>query len=111
MWFGFETSTVDIIRPGSKVVRGDTLPDWDTATEHSEPGWIVQPLAAAEQLGLRDANITSLRALAPAPADVTPLDRVRYAGTVYEVDGKPQPYPTPPGMLQHNEIVLKLVEG
>lgn len=111
MWFGFETVAVDVIRPAYVNERGDEVADWAAATEHAEDGWIVQALDTAEQLGLRDAVTQRWRALAPVSADVTTKDRIRHAGRVYEVDGEIQPWPTPPGMLQHSELILKRVEG
>lgn len=111
MWFGFTTTTVDVIRPASVTERGDTIEDWDSPTEHTETGWLVQPLDTSEQLGLRDAIVRRFRALVPVTADVLDTDRVRYAGRVYEIDGGIQPWPVPPGSLAHNEIVLKRVEG
>lgn len=110
-WFGFDTSTVDVIRPIYVDERGDLVADWDNAAEHAEPGWLVQPIDTSAQLGLRDAVIARWRALAPATADVAADDRIRHAGVVYEVDGGIEPWATPPGMLQHVEIILKRVEG
>lgn len=122
----FKNQTIMVIRAGTVTERGDDLPDWSTATEHSIEDCRLQPMATeeiqftgsttSEGGSGRDAVITRWKLFGPdgseeGAQDIGPLDRVRFRGAVYDVHGQVQWWPSPTGVLAHFECVLKLVEG
>jgi hypothetical protein len=111
MSISFLTQTITRVRPVYTTERGDQVADWTNATTTDLTGWRLQPLVGEELLGLRDAVTRRWKAFGPPGVDVTELDRIRYAGVEYEVDGFVQRWPSPTGVLAHTELILKRVEG
>lgn len=108
----FKTQTITVLRPGTRSERGDTIPDWATATTHTVPGCCVQPDNGDEVTDRgRDAVVRRWKVLGPAGADVTSLDRVRWDGADYDVDGPIASWSSPSGALAHVEFVIQRVEG
>jgi hypothetical protein len=103
--------TVTRLRAGATVDRyGNTVPDWTMPAELEISGCSVQPgPPRPEDLIDRDSVTTLYTIWAPAGADVSEQDRIRYAGTVYAVDGTIQRWDFPP--LDHLVVALKNVEG
>lgn len=114
--------TVTVIRPAWRMERGNRLPDWKNATNTTVTGCRVQPMQGEEILfsgsasteggTARDARLFRYKLFAPIGADIDARDRVSVGGTdVYEVDGPPQPWPGPTGIIAHQEARLKRVDG
>jgi len=103
---------VTVIRPVYITERGDQVTNWDNATEHTVTGCRVQPASGQDvQSATRDAVIDRWTLFAPAAADIDVRDRIRYGGTVYEIDGNLRHWPSPSGALAHTEATLKHVGG
>jgi len=122
MTISFKNQAVTVVRPTEWIdERGDRFPNWETAAEHDLVGCRLQPMASdevhftgasdAEGGTARTAIITRWRLFTPVDPDLGPHDRVRYDGTVYEIDGQVQDWPSPTGMLAHSEVVLRRVDG
>lgn len=118
----FKNQAITVIRPTEWIdERGDRFPNWDTAAEHLVTGCRLQPMASDElhftgssesEGGVaRTAVITRWRLFTPHDPDLQALDRVRYDGTVYEIDGQVQDWPSPTGALRHSEVILRRVDG
>jgi hypothetical protein len=107
----FATDTITVIRAAYVVERGNQVPDWSAATEHAVTGCRVQPMAGEEVLTGRDAVVNRRKLFAPATADITALDRVRFGGVTYEVESPILPWRSPTSLLAHVETTLKRVEG
>lgn len=106
--------------------RGDSLLDWSNTSEWNISACRLQPMATEEVQftgsarseggTARNAVVTRWKVFGPdAPddgvQDIDPLDRVRFRGIVYDVDGQIQWWPSPTGLLSHFECVLRRVDG
>ena len=122
MTISFKNQTVTVIRPVNYIEeRGDRFPDWSTAEEHELRGCRVQPMASDEVLfsgsvtneggTARDGIVTRWKLFTSANPNLTPHDRIRYDGVVYEIDGQVLDWPSPTSALAHSEVVLKRVDG
>lgn len=121
MALSFTNQTVTVLRPSYVIERGTRTPVWDPpASESRVSGCRVQPMQGEEVLfsgsggggTARDARVTAWKLFGPPGMPIDARDRVRAPdGRVYEVDGPPQEWPSPTGMLRHTEARLKLVEG
>lgn len=111
MPISFLNQTVTVIRPAWVSERGDLVADWINATEHPITKCRVQPVVGDEIRNNRDAVITRWTLFAPTGADIESTDRVRHAGTVYDVDGDIRRWPSPTGELASTQATLQRVEG
>lgn len=120
MGVSFKNQTVVVVRPDWVVERGNRIPDWSNATEFPVSGCRVQPMTgdevmfsgASDEGGTnRDSVITRWKLFGPPGMDIEAYDRVRHLGKTYEVEGPPQEWPSPTGVLRHTEARLMLVEG
>lgn len=102
----FARQTLTRVRPGVIVVNGTKVPDWDNTEEIDIPGWTVQPGEMDEDLANRSNETARYSALGPAGADVQADDAVRFEGELYQVDGRPQRWPSPTGGLDHTFLRL-----
>lgn len=68
----------------------------------------MQPLDGSEVTDVRD-TVTARRKLFDPNMDLRATDRVRFDGLVYEVEGEPQPWGSPP--FGHVYALLVRVEG
>lgn len=107
------TTPVVIERPAYTVdVYGDRVPDWDNVTVTSTDGWLtqldLQQLNSEDRDG-RDVVSSTWRLFLPAAVDVDGFDRVRAAGLVFEVEGRPRQAATRTGP-HHIEVELRLTE-
>lgn len=108
----FKNQSVTVIRPAYTVERGNQVPDWKAATEHTVTGCRVQPAAGTEeQSTTRDAIVNRWVLFAPTGVDITARDRIRHNGVVYQIDGSLRPWSSPTGALAHIEADLLRVEG
>lgn len=102
---------VTIITPGETDERGVTIDDWDNTTETDED-WRIQPAGGNEnpEVG-RQAVIERAKGFGPSDSVITAKCRLIYGGTIYEVDGPIQAWPSPTEALAHIEVNLKAVTG
>lgn len=100
---------VTVVRAGVAVDHGATVLDWAAATTHTVAGCSFQPTSGSEDRINRDAVTTVATVYAPAGADVTDTDRIRFGGLTYDIDGPVRRWAV--GLLDHLEIPLKAVEG
>jgi hypothetical protein len=90
----------------------DDFGDWTgTDAELDIPGCSVQPTSAIESTDRGELLVTSLTAYCPPGTDLTATDRVRWLGSVYEVNGTPPAWRNRAGGVSHLIAELKLVQG
>jgi hypothetical protein len=122
MALSFHRDTVTVIRPSYRIDRGRRIAVWSPpASQTVARGCRVQPMhgeeilfsgsASTEGGTARDARVTRWKLFAPTQVALNARDRVRFGGVVYEVDGPPQRWGSPTGLLRHTEAWLKIVEG
>jgi hypothetical protein len=101
---------VTIVTPGTTTNGyGDTVKDWDAATETTAKGWVSQR-SASEDLDHRNAEVSTWVLFVDPDVAVTADDRVEWEGLTFEVDGPVLPAHTPRGR-HHLEVPLRLVDG
>lgn len=113
--------TVTVLKPAWVAERGNQIPDWDYATKATVTGCRLQPAqgdevhfsgsSSTDGGTARDAVITRFKLFGPPGMDVSALDRVTFRGRTFEVEGPPQHWPSPTGLLVHTELYLRVVEG
>lgn len=107
----FCKDTVKRIRPGTKTLRGSTVPDWDNVDTKDIGGCSMQPATTSLSTDGRVMGILDEYTLfAPAEADIMAGDRVQFRGNVYEIDGDVRPQPAAL-RLEHIEIRLRSYKG
>lgn len=111
MLLSFWHTTVTRIRPGTKIERGSSVPDWDNAEELEIGECLVQPQNTilsqdGRVLGIQES--TSL--CAPAGADIRAGDRIRYGQDVYTIIGEPLVWKDV-GRLDHMQVNLQRWSG
>ncbi len=75
-----------ILDPYSGEVTGL---DWSTPIELAIPDTGIEPRPTSEPVqDARNAVVSGFTLYAPFGVDVTPADRVRVRGTIYDVDGE-----------------------
>lgn len=109
----FCRDSVTRIRPGSKTMRGTTVPDWDNADRLPIGGCSVQELATASAVGERRTNAvaTQARLYAPPASDIRDGDRIVADGITWLVDGHPLPKRSPTGLVSHLVANLSTYSG
>ena len=108
----FMKQIVTRIRPGSRELRGSTVPDWESASEIEISGCSMQPASTSlsqdgRVVGIRDAWTL----YAPADADIKEGDRIGHNEKVFTVAGVPREWPSASGALNHMEIPLERWSG
>lgn len=88
-----------------------TVRDWDNAVALTLSECRIQPAGGGEKFDGRDAVITRWRFLATGHVDVQSTDRIEHAGSMYEVDGEVELWPSPSGRLEHTQAMLQKVVG
>ena len=79
----FCKQSITRIRPGTKDLRGSTVPDWSKATELEITGCSVQPAATTLSQDGRVLGVSEqLTAYLPEGSDVLAGDRIRFWGEV-----------------------------
>lgn len=94
----FCTQEITRIRPGTKTLRGSTVPDWspDKVNELKITGCSVQPAATTLSQDGRVLGISEqLTAYLPEGSDVKAGDRIRYGTDVYTITGEPKAWVAP----------------
>lgn len=88
---------------------GNHVLDWSTPAELTITGCRVQPLQSNEYTTDSERIAVRLRTFAPAGSDVTGVDRIRFNGIDYSVDGDPLAWSSPTGGLAHLEFFIERV--
>lgn len=110
--FSWWNESVSRIRPGTKTVRGATVPDWDNAKAKTIYHCHVQPSGTSLSQDGRILGISdSLNLYMPSSADVQEGDRVSYGGGTYTVMGVPRNWVSPAGNVTHKQVTLERWSG
>ena len=110
-WF---RQSIKRIRPGTKTVRGSSVPDWDSAkvSETTITGCSVQPSSTSLSQDGRILGISeSFTLYMPADADVKEGDRIEYGSNTYVVSGVPRTWVSATGGLDNKQVALERWEG
>lgn len=92
----FCTQRITRIRPGTKQLRGSTVPDWSNVSELIIEGCSIQPAATTLSQDGRVLGVSEgLTAYLPEGSDVKAGDRIRYEGAVYTINGEPKEWAAP----------------
>lgn len=103
----FWNQTITRLRPGTKVERGSTVPDWDNASALTIKGCSVQPSISTTSQDGRVLGISdSYSAYLPKGADVRAGDHIVFDGEEFAIDGEPRKWTSPTGRLTHVQINL-----
>lgn len=102
---------ITILTPGETTDDyGNTVQDWSAPTERTVAAY-VRPAAASENIADRNA-VTAAWQVHTNDRNIGALDRIRYDGVVYEIDGKPLTWDkTPRGGTGHTKLLLRRVDG
>lgn len=108
----FMNKSVIVIKPGSKTVRGQSIPDWEHSTQTTIPNCSMQPASTSlSQDGRVLGLIDKFTCYMPATADVDAGDRISYKGKIYTIDGYPREWESASTRLDHIELNLVRWEG
>ena len=108
-WF---RQSVTRIRPGSRVSRGSTVPDWDNTETEVINGCSVQPSTTELSQDGRVLGIEeSFTLYMPPDADVRQGDRIEYRGETFTVIGVPRPWFSPTGGLDNSQVKVERWSG
>ena len=88
----FCKQTITVVRPGTKEVRGSTVPDYDNPISETEvSGCSVQPASASLSEDGRVLGISEgYTAYVPITADVKAGDHIVFEDETYEINGPPK---------------------
>lgn len=99
------------IRPGTKAVRGSTVPDWEHASRLDITGCSMQPASTTLSQDGRVLGISdSYTLFAPTVSDIKEGDRIEFNGKVYQVEGDVRIQPCA-ARLDHLQIGLRRFHG
>ena len=105
----FCSQEVTRIRPGTRELRGSTLPDWseDKVTTVTIKGCSVQPASTSLSQDGRVLGISEgWTAYLPEGSDVQAGDRIVFDGDTYEINGEPKKWT---GAFTRSHIQLNLI--
>ena len=106
--FSWATQTITRIRPGTKMVRGSGIRDWDNADELDISGCSMQPAGnSLSQDGRVLGVFDGYTCYCPINADIQAGDRIRFNNQVFEINGEPNLWTSATGNL--NNMLLNLV--
>lgn len=107
MLLSFYRQTVTRVRPGTKVERGSSIPDWEHADSLEIPGCSMQPASTSLSQDGRVLGISDgFTCFMPADADVQAGDRIVFKGKTYTIQGDPRDWPSATGRLDHIQLNL-----
>lgn len=108
----FMTESITRLRPGTKTVRGSSVPDWSKATQSTISGCSIQPASTSLSQDGRILGITEgLTAYIPAGSDVLASDRIIYDGNTYIINGEPKAWTSPSGAVSNIQLQLERWSG
>ena len=106
------TDTVIRIRPGTKMSRGSTIPDWENTDLLEIGGCSVQPASTGLSQDGRVLGISEgLTVYLPYDSDVLEGDRIEYDGIVYTINGKPKKWKGATGRVSHVQLNVERWQG
>lgn len=79
-------------------------------TESTVKGWVSQR-SGSETNELREAQVSTWVLYLHPEATIDGIDRVRWGGLTFEVDGPTNPAHRPGSGLHHFEVPLRVVDG
>ena len=94
----FCNQSITRVRPGVKVLRGSTVPDWDESKVDriTINGCSVQPSATTLSQDGRVLGISEqITAYLPEGSDVQAGDRIEYDGNTFTIIGEPKKWVAP----------------
>ena len=104
--------TIIRIRPGTKVSRGSTIPDWENTDALEIGGCSVQPASTGLSQDGRVLGISEgLTVYLPPESDVQAGDRIEYDGDVYTINGKPKLWRSATGRVSHVQLNVERWKG
>ena len=108
----FFRQSVVVIKPGSKTVRNQTVPDWENSTQMTVSNCSMQPASTTlsqdgRVLGIADRFTCYM----PSGTSVKAGDRIAYDNKIYTIDGDPREWPSASGRLDHIELNLVRYRG
>lgn len=107
----FCNQSITRIRPGTKDLRGSTVPDWSNVKELDIVGCSVQPAATTLSQDGRVLGVSEqLTAYLPEGSDVQAGDRIRFEGEIYTIVGEPKKW-TAAFALSNIQLNLTKWEG
>lgn len=108
----FFNKSVVVIKPGSKSVRGQTVPDWDNSSQITISNCSMQPASTTLSQDGRVLAVTDrFTCYMPANVNVSAGDRIAYNNKIYTVDGDPRDWESASGRLDHIELNLIRYRG
>lgn len=100
--------TVTRIRAGVKNVRGSEVPDWTDTDILLISGCSVQPATTSLSQDGRIQGITDgLTCYCPPESDIRAGDRIQYGGNLYTINGEPQSWTSPTGLVSSMQLHLE----
>lgn len=109
----FANQSIVRVRPGTKVSRGSTIPDWsqDKINKKTITGCSVQPSTTSLSQDGRVLGISdSWTAYVPEGSDVQSGDHIEFDGNTFEINGEPRKW-TGPFTRSHIQLNLVRWEG
>ena len=104
--------TITRIRPGTRELRGSTVPDWSSVSKAEISGCSVQPSATGLSQDGRILGINEgFTCYLPPGSDVRAGDRISWNGETYTIMGKPQDWQSPTGRVSSLQIHIERWEG
>jgi hypothetical protein len=84
--------------------------DWAAPASRTVAAY-VRPAPASENVADRDA-VTAVWQVHTNDLQIGALDRVRFDGVIYDIDGKPLTWDVAPdGVVGHTKLLLRRVDG
>lgn len=100
------------IRPGTKTVRDQELPDWDDPELLTISGCSMQPAGTTLDQDGRVLGISDgYNLYAPYDADIKAGDRIQYNDAIYTISGDVRVWKSPSRRLDHLVINLERWQG
>jgi hypothetical protein len=100
----FARQKLRVQMPGTRLVHGSEVDDWQAPTERVIPGCMAVPADTDEVETNRTSVRTGYIIYLPSRYDIDPRERVDIAGTWYSVQGDALPIPSPSGGNSHKRL-------
>jgi len=108
----FFKQSVVVIRPGTKTVRDQSVPDWDNSTRYTVKNCSMQPSSTTLSQDGRILGITDrYTCYMPAGTNIKAGDRIAFNNNIYTIDGDIREWPSASGRLDHIEVSLVSYRG
>lgn len=106
----FARTSITRLRPTIITDRyGKKVESWDSPTEATIEGCVFEPVDSDESFSGAGPDLAiRWRLAAPEGTSLSANDRIRVAGTIYDIDGPPRPHGSPTGRLAYLEAFAKV---